>query len=383
MRITLKTSSWLLVMALFLFSSCQWSPKKVTGLEPTAEQKATYRTQIEQAWTAFGYGDYEIAFVGFGKFRKDHPQTIYDTEARFGEARSLEEMEEWSLAQKIYEEIIAERLSSHPDLATLAMYYQSRAAEALGEEGKMLASLKGAEQNSAQLPEEIRIAALPARLATAYIKLGQTEEAKKYLALAKAGVEQLAAKQLPLSKIAQLYFEMGSLSTNQLSIENFQTHLDSLENNQIYLLRSIETGVSPWSDRSLTALQDQYLQIWNLAMNPPVQVGLDAGARERQKTEARGRWAGEIARVVELLKNSQRVIELNFSPQETQLREFVANVEKEIRGVLSDPRTALPLTAESEKIRAFNRRSKTKNRAKPILEAQPTVSDPNLKNGDN
>lgn len=383
-----------LVVAAVLFTACQNFPFRQTSIvEPTPAERAAYRLELEKAWHALGEGEPEIAFRAFQNFQKEHPQTIFETEARFGEARALEEMGEWSMALKIYREISTKRMSTHPDLAALAMYYQSAAAEALGDESQMLATLQDAERNEALLPEEIRIAALPARLAVALTKIDQMDEAKKYLVRAEQGINRLKARGLSSEKWAQVYLEMGSFSTNQLAPENFQSHLDSFANGQIFLLKAVEAGVQPWSDRALEALQLHYRDFWNLAMNPPIAKGLDAGARDRMRMELQSRWIGEITRLANVLKQNQKAAELEPAPQERKVREFIADLEAEAQARLLDTSDVIPLTRESQKQSGLKRGGRV--RSEPIFpvekgSASPKTpvsvapsSDPNLqKSGD-
>lgn len=383
----------LLVMATTL-AACQISSKKISGLDPTPEERASFRAELEKAWSLLNAGSFQAALNAFQKFRGSHPQTIFTSEAALGESKAWQGLNEWTMAAKIDREIIVERLAAQPEIAALAMYDLAGVSEALGDESQMLASLQDAEAHQKYLPPEIRLAAVPARLAVAYTKVSQPFEAKKARAAAEAGMAQLKAQNLPLGKWAELDFLMGSISTNQLAVENFQAHLDSFAGAQIFLLKAIETGVRPWSLRALQALQEHYRDFWNLAMSPPVSPGMEAGARDRMRGELQARWLGEIGKLTLLLKQNYKPDELPLSEDEQKLRPFIENLAVQAEKRQLEAASVLPLTPEAKKRQSLRKegtiRSGTvfpaeKNEAKP---AAPTKAlppkmkpqdDPNLK----
>jgi hypothetical protein len=384
---------WLICLALLFGLGCESMSKKTSGLEPSAEQKAIYRTELDKAWATLAQNESEVAFKMFGDFQKTYPNSIFEAEAKFGEARALEQMDEWALASRIYRTLSTQRLATQPQIAALAMYENSKAAEALGNESEMMASLMDAQNQAQHLPEDIRIAALPARRGMAELKMGDNEAARKSLALADQGLNLLKQRGVPPQTWAQIYYEMGSVSTNQLAPENFQAHLDSFREGQIFLLKAIEAGVSPWSDRALEDLQKHYQDFWNLSMNPPVSRGLDQGAQDRARAELQERWLGQISQLLVTLKQNQRPAASGVSAQEKKLNEFVMTVENETQSRLSNLNPLLPLTPEAQKRQRI--KSKGTIRSAPLFpaeqrpsKAKPAVSpsqspvvnpDPNMK----
>lgn len=375
----------LICLFLLLLSACAMMPRKTTGLEPSPEQKAAYRTELDKAWSNLAQNEPEVAYKMFTDFQKSSPQTVFEAEAKFGEAKALEQMGEWARAAKIYRQLSLERLQSQPQIAALALYESSKTAEALGDESGMMAALMDAQKQAAHLPEDIRTAALPARMGIAQLKMGDTEAARKSLALADQGLNVLKQKGAAPEIWARIYFEMGSVSTNQLAPENFQSHLDSFKEGQIFLLKSIEAGVSPWSDNALAALQKHYQDFWNLSMNPPVSRGLDQGAQERARAELQERWLGQISQALVMLKQNQRPEGAPVLAQEKKLNEFIVNVETEAQERLLNLNPLLPLTPEAQKRGRLKRKGTV--RSEPVFpsekasqkKSQPaTKSDPNL-----
>lgn len=327
--------------------SCQFLGKKTGPLEISEETRSRYRVELDRAWTAYAEGDFQTSLAWFRNFQKDHPQTIFDAEARLGEARSLEGLGEWTLAHGIYGELIRGRLATQPEIASLAMFLQAGTSEALGNESGMMASLRDAAHNAAHLPSEVRMAALPARKAVALFKLGRTDEAKKALREADQGLNVLKAQGLPPAKWAELYLQMGTMATNQIAAENFQAHLDGFSAVQLFLLKSVEAGASPWSDRALEEIKARYQDLRSAALQPPVSSALDKGARERLRAELQRRWLAEISRLAVLLRQHQRPSDLTPSPQEARLNAFLDGLEREIEIALTEKGTSLPLTPEA------------------------------------
>ena len=382
---------FLLVILIFV-GGCQTLQKFSRSSSVTPEQRKAYIEELNLAWGLLSDNKPEMALAAFQKFLTNHPQTTFETEAKFGEADAFRSLGQWSEASAVYREIIAERLVTHPELAALAMFEQANIAEALGNESEMLADLQGAEIHGAVLPAEIRLAALPARLAVAHTKLGQMNEAQKYRLLAEQGINQLRAQGLQPAQWAKLYFEMGSFSTHQLATENFQASLDSFASAQIFLLKSVEAGVPPWSDRALASIQEHYRDFWNLAMNPTISLGLDLGAQERMKSELESSWLGQIAKLLVQLKQNYKPEELAISAQEKTLRDFVTKLDDETQKRLMSTSTALPLTIESQRrqglrrggivhsVPTFPSEKAEKITKKPVVELP--AKDPNLNRGD-
>lgn len=375
----------LLCLSFVILSACAMTPSKTSGLDPSPEQKAAYRTELDKAWSNLAQNEPEVAYKMFTEFQKTNPQTVFEAEAKFGEAKALEQMGEWARAAKIYRQLSSERLQSQPQIAALSLYESSKTAEALGDESGMMATLMDAEKQAAHLPDEIRTASLPARMGIAQLKMGETEAARQSLAKADQGLNVLKQKGVPAETWARIYFEMGSVSTNQLAPENFQAQLDSFKEGQIFLLKSIEAGVSPWSDNALMALQKHYQDFWNLSMNPPVSRGLDQGAQERARAELQERWLGQISQALVALKQNQRPEAAVIHAQEKKLNEFIANVEKETQERLLNLNPLLPLTPEAQKRGRLKRKGTV--RSEPVFpiekgpqkKSQPaTKTDPNL-----
>lgn len=373
-----------------LLSSCSLLPSfPKKNAEPSAEQKQAWQHQLQNGWQYLATDQNELAYKTFTEFQKENPQSVFDIEARLGEAQSLEQLEEYPLAHKIYREIATAQLGLHPNLAALALFASSRTAEAMGQENETRAALLDAENMKEHLPSEIQIAALPARLAISELKVGNADAAKKYLKQADTGIAILKRQNASPQTWAKLYFEMGSFSTHQLNRENLKVTLDGFQQGQIFLLQAIESGAQPWADRALSSLQKHYQELWNFALNPEVSHALDRDAQERIKVELRRQDLSAISILSESLKQYYSPDSQNESSQMNQLKQFISDLDNEIQKQLSSQANTLPLTQESQN---RLRKTKSRNRQLPLklpkkyedhnsdhnLEKQKST-DPNLK----
>lgn len=337
--------SWLL-FGVTLFG-CSTLRGPIKGIEPTEQEKETYRQHLTGAWSAFESGSFDTALEAFQSFEKKYPQTIAGFEARTGRARSLEALGRVNEALELYLDLSSGRLSSQAEWSAQAFYFQAGVYETIGNETQMLASLLDADRRKEFLPIEIKEAALPARLATAYLKAGDYDLARKKQSEARIGIKKLRATGRAQEQIAKIYYEMGGLSTEQLSVENFEFNLEGLELVQEFLLGAIELDRPPWAEKALAAYQSHIGHFWNLAMNPPVSGALDYSAQARARTALSAKWVGELSAKIVQLRQLQRGAEDKVGMQEQLLNDFLSGVEKKIQEVLYSGAGTLSLTPES------------------------------------
>jgi len=156
-------------------------------------------------------------------------------------------------------------LNNQPKIAALALYRLSFVYENLGDDLKTLTTLLDCKKFSEHLPEPLVRATIPARLATAYIRLRHQKEALQYLALAEKGIDQLKSQndKITSSWLGNIYFQMGSISTNQLSNENYDQAIEIQKIVQVYLLKAIRLNDPVWSERSSVQIKSTYQDLFN------------------------------------------------------------------------------------------------------------------------
>jgi hypothetical protein len=272
------------------------------------------------------------------------------------------------------------------------MFLLSYFFEAIGDEPRLLASLKDAERLKDKLPDEQKFAEVPARMAAALNRMGQSKDAKIYYQQAERGVATILSKgnsKENLQKISQLYFMMGNMSTAHLSAENLQAHLDTLALLQVFLLRSIEVNGAGWSDLSYENLKENYVNIWQVVMHWPENKSMDKAVSENLKKETQDRLVGQILRMVNQLKLYKAPETADKNNKLTATYEYLNKLEKSGNEFLLAKKEINELTPEAKKRQSLKREGTVHSEAVfpiekksdklPEKKSTAPETDPNIK----
>lgn len=338
-----------LVLSFFMLS-CQ---TKATAPDVERPINPEIRNQQEQslkpAQDKLALMDFKEAILMYTAFQKKYPSGYYYQMASLGLAQAWEGLGDWQKSAEIYREVVSATRGSQPVIAAQALYLSSFSYEAIGDETRVLSSLKDAEVLAEYLTDEQRLAELPARLSAFYQRVGQTKEAQKYLVLAEHGLRQLQARQTATDPVwlSKTLFMMGQFQINQVSHENLQSHIDTLSPLQVFLLRSVESGGVPWAKLAKESLMQAYLSIWNTVQAYPATQSLEQGAAAREKLDRQLYFVGEMLR----LQNELRDLELpdanTDNQQLVELSDFMGDLYTKGREFLLTKVNFLPLTRES------------------------------------
>lgn len=339
--------------ALIFWLGCGTAPKKeIEGIDPIPAVVESQAKELTVAQTLFEKGQLNEAEASYVEFQKKHEGSVFEQSAKLGQARVIYYQGHFARSAELYREVVAATRATRPRIASLALFEMSFPYESLGDEARVLASLKDAQKLAEYLAPEISKAEIPARLAAAYQRIGRTKEAEKELAQAEIGVKELRAAEgtkLSPTFLARIYFEMGSFSTDQLGHENLQASLDTLRMVQRFTLRSIEMQGAPWSERAGEQLKRGYRDLWNMTMSIPINHSLEKGAAEREKTDRQIYFAGIILELAEELKQAKAPISDKSNPQLDEVFGFLQKLENRGSQFLRDARVETPLSDESQK----------------------------------
>lgn len=344
------TQALMLCFMTLILSSCTlFEKKEVTGLPPDPAIKAQQEARLKEAEEQFDKRNFSKAVQLYEKFRKDFPESIFYQSAQLGLAQSLEAQGQYSPAINLYRETIEATRGNQPWIAAAALYYSSFSYEALGDEARVLASLKDALALKKHLKEEVALAEVPARLAASYYRIGETADAEKYFQMAERGVIQLQAKDEKPDKVwlSHVYYQMGVFSTQQTSFETLRAHLDTLQMMQKFSLRSIEADGKPWADMAFQGLKDNYHDLWSGIQTVPLNKSLDLAAAQREQKEVKIQLVGDLLTMINELKN-YKVPESPMTPNVNSLFNYLDEIEKQGQMILTNAGEYTPLTPESQ-----------------------------------
>jgi tetratricopeptide (TPR) repeat protein len=304
-------------------------------LAPIPAAPESYRAAYSKLETR----DYEGAVDGFSKFLRDQPTTNWTLAAQFNWGRALEALGRFREASLKYRET-SEKGRTVPRLQGLAMLRLAVVLEALGEDDRSLAALKDAERRADKMPPEVAQTELPARLAAAYARARNFDEAERYFVVADRQLARLRA-QVPADErpewLPRVLYAMGHRPQAAVQWDRFESNIIPLERSQIYLLQSAELGVEPWASQSADELIAAYVALRTSidAVPAPAASELIIAAREQQRTrwERLVRLADAIAGLRALFVNE---IE-NSSPENSPVRrisEFASEFEEALQSTL-------------------------------------------------
>ncbi|MEZ0392973.1 MAG: tol-pal system YbgF family protein, partial [Pseudobdellovibrionaceae bacterium] len=152
--------------------------------------RAEQEGELKKAELAFEKQNYNEAEDLFGEFQAKFPNSIFYQRAQFGRAKSLEALEHWSEAADLYRKTLEVTRARQPQIAAQALYHISFCYENLGDEARVLASLKDALSMKEHLTPEQAQAEIPARMAASLNRMGQTKDAEQYFRQASQGIQQ-------------------------------------------------------------------------------------------------------------------------------------------------------------------------------------------------
>lgn len=313
-----------------------------------AEQEKEMRP-ADQALLNLKYPEAEKLYLDF---QKKFPASVYFQRSQFGLAKSLEGQGRWAEAASLYRRTFETTRNQQPEIAAQALYEISFCYENLGDEARVLASLKDALAMKEYLTPEQALAEIPARMAASYNRMGQTEEAEKYFHEAARGIHQLRSAHTMDHTgdwLAKTFYHMGVFSTNQLSYENLQSHLDTLKMVQIFSLRSAEAGGEPWSKMAATELTVNYRDLWNTIRQIPMNQAMDRGAARREQMDRQVNFTGQLLTLMNELRTYRSPEHREESPEASELFLALGDMERQAHQFLNSLSDRTPLTPEAKK----------------------------------
>lgn len=347
---------------LFLLSGCAHRGPSDENLAPTQE--------ITQAEKTLASARYEDALKLFREFQTRHPQSVFFESARLGEAQSLVGVGRFNEATELYRDVYLKTQKDHPEIAGLALYYMSFAYEALGDDLKMVAALLDAKKRASHLPIEIALAQIPARLATVYARQGRDPEAFAYLNEAERGITKVIqshGKDMGPDWLPKIYVEMGSASTNQLSVDNFEQFIGGQRIVQVYLLKALKQNNPNWSSQGQQRLQTTYRDLYTL---------LESVKSDRQLQADLGGSFVDLMDQAELYKP---LSDQKMNSYEQDFFSYLTEVRKKTEEILYGSGETMTLTEESKRLNSIKRSGRVKSES--LLPLPPKIvpsEDPNL-----
>lgn len=340
----------MLVVALGACASLRTS-ELFSGAQLDPRVRAEQESELQKADQALESEDFPAAEKLYSTFQTRFPTSIFYQRAQFGRAKAIENLDRWSEAAELYRQTVDATRSRQPEIAAQALYQLSFCYENLGDEARVLASLKDALQLKGHLTPEQAEAEIPARMAASYNRMGRVKEADQYFIEADRGIQKIRALKNSADSVwlSRTYYQMGVFSTNQVGFENLQASLDTLKMVQTFSLLSAEAGGQPWSKKSAQGLMMNYQDLWKTIQQIPLNKAMDPGAAQREQADRQVNFTRQLLTLVNELKSYRTPEPGSESAEAKELFKFIGQLEKQAQDFLYVLRERNPLTPEAQK----------------------------------
>lgn len=266
--------------------------------------------------------------------------------------------EQYVNAEKHLREVTSFTVTQQPKLAAQAYLLLSYVYEGLGDDSKALSAALDAERFSVSLSPQSRLAEVPARLAMLYSEMNDLKQAALYLMQADEGIRVLKTQNPQLlgsSFWAQIYFQMGFKSLEQIDDQNISSSIQGLMAVQKYTLKSLEFEDPNWSQKAFLQIQKNYLVLWTTIQKEAVPNSAHWSADEYKLKEQKTVWLSEL---LDLITQAQLYKPIENEPQtatSTDFYIFLASLEAKAMEMLQATARKTPLTGESLRLNSIYR----------------------------
>jgi outer membrane protein assembly factor BamD (BamD/ComL family) len=348
------------------FISCAVLQKRTAPIELVDPEKI----ELENIDAQMNQANYLQVISSAEKFQAKYPYSLKLQKARFFKARAYEELERWTEAADTYRIISLFSERNQPEISAISIYRLSFVYEALGDDQRVLTTLLEAQQYATYLPMEVHLAEIPSRIAMVYAKENNATEAGRWLQKADEGLKKtLESRQEPLTNawLAKTYYNMGSISTSQLSADNIGTIIQGQKAVQKYLIRSLQYGDRDWSAKAAKRLQSTYTDIWNAIETLPEPAGFEAVVAKKMKSDEQAQLVGPFSTLIQDAQIYRPVADQKTNSYQASFFDFLEKMRERVGSTLQNS-LITPLTTGQ---------AKTPQRAKAPVKIIPS-EDPNL-----
>ncbi len=211
--------------------------------------------------------DYKSAALHFESLISQYPTTPLSMGILFNLASAYEGLDNCKKAGRNFRKIVRTANEENYRIQAQALVRLSYAYECLNADKKVITSLVDAKGKEQYLRKATALAEIPARLGSAYGRIGKLELSKKLFSQADQGLYSLRDKTLTATKqrdqLARAMFFMGRYWFRGFHIKNHSNIVKTFENAQKYLLKAVELDSPTWSPNAAKNLVTVYDFFWS------------------------------------------------------------------------------------------------------------------------
>ncbi|MGZ3803199.1 MAG: tetratricopeptide repeat protein [Pseudobdellovibrionaceae bacterium] len=354
------------LLAISIFQGCSLLPLRKSEVAIESQENRDFNLLEQQIQLQ----NFAAACQSAENFQNSYPYSLKLQRVRFLKAGALEELGRWTEAEDTYKTISTISEKNQPEISAKSIYRLSFVYEALGDDQRVIATLFEAAKYHRDLSPEVVNAEIPSRLAMIYAKVDNFKEAQKWLDEADKGLKKtLETRSEPLTKkwLAELYFNMGSISTQQVSNDNIVTLIQGQSAVQKYLIRALQYDDPVWSAKALKKIRATYMDLWKTIETFPEASGYEPLVAQKIKKDEQLRLAGPFSDLIKEAELYRPGVGQTSNPYQTEFFNFLEELQTRVVSVLGEP-LFTPLMSGQEK---------TAKKPKTSVKILPS-EDPNL-----
>ena len=308
--------------------------------------------------------NYNSASLTFERILNQNPTSEFELVTMFNAGAAREGLKDCKGAADRYRKAVAGARGKFPQIESQSLYRLSFAYECLGMDAKVITSLLEVKSRSLGLGDETVLTELPARLAAAYARAGNTALSREYYDQANKGLEDLKVSFRSRARYAEVLartlFFMGRLNLPDERIKNnAKAYIENLRTLQPYLAQSVALNAPTWSEKSFHQIANAYDTVWNYVDRSPSDEKQDKLLKENQDRRYRLMIAKEASRALENLKILNNV-PLKPGSFADRLNRMVQIQEQKLTRLLSDNSVTTLPSEEARKREGLRREGRFK-----------------------
>jgi tetratricopeptide (TPR) repeat protein len=318
--------------------SCRSAPKAEAPNIPIAASK-----EYEKGLKALEEERFQDAIDIFDGLLVKHPASELDLVVLFNTASAYEGLGRCKDANDRYRRVIRSSNGKFLQIEGQAYFRIALTYECMNQDTKTVAALLDTLKRSKHLPPEILNAEVPARLASAYARLGNRQKALEYFTQASQGIKKIVSTSRGVQSkvLGQTMYLMGKLSESQKTGEMDPiAYAQSIYIQQPYLLQSAETGHPVWAREAAADLKMAYDNIWKVPVTD----------------ENRAEF---YTRIMQNIYDLNKLKLVNESDLVEEVYAQVAKVESRLQVELAKTSEVTKLTPEAQEREGLKRKGKT------------------------
>lgn len=345
---------------------------KNAGMADVQKKQEQTLVEFEKANALLDNKQYEEAAKLYDKLVIDNPTDQLDMLIVYNSGIAHLMSQDCEAAEVRLRKVIRMSNKKLPELAGRTLMRLSEVYTCLGEDNKSIVNLIELSRGKYNLPPEVIMAEVPAKLAAAYARIGNQKIAEQYFRKAEKGLLYIQNNYQDMIQkrtiLAKTLFLMGNISQLNTKKMNSSDYFATLRAMQKYLYKAVEFNEKGWSEQAADQIQSAYDNTWNLIDQITPKQDTDMAITQREAVQEKIQIAQDALVAIKYLYQ-ERVPDPDEPDVVKQLMSKLADQESKIRNFLATNIVGTSLTPQALEAEGLKRAGRVLN-PDPLLERQ-------------